>query len=333
MRFKAHIESTPTSYSVNVSHNISPEELVDEGFVGYDAKNGMRMSRLEPGKFYLLDYYMDIKDGERLIQNITVPTRNLSINTLQPKVISPGNVIVAAETNLDDEEENVGFEWRRTDWTDDFSSNSGVAYLYEGVMEGYIRNLYTEKLWKFRPYYESATGNRYYGDWMGLDPTNTSYFEPTVHTYAMVSVDGNSAEVRGYAMRGSDNVTAQGFKYWKTVAGTRATGVKATDIPRDAETIEASGQVMTTVLTGLDYESQYSYVAFMTTSEGETFYGELKTFTTGIDVTGIENVHTTEQSVTEVARYDIRGCKLQSPQRGLNIVHYNNGTTRKVVVK
>lgn len=26
---------------------------------------------------------------------------------------------------------------------------------------------------------------------MGLDPTNTSYFEPTVHTYAKIEVEGN----------------------------------------------------------------------------------------------------------------------------------------------
>ena len=88
----------------------------------------------------------------------TISTEALSLITQQPKVISAGNVIVAAKSNLDDAEENVGFEWRRTDWTDDFASNSGTAYLYEGTMEGYIRNLYTEKLWKYRPFYTSASG-------------------------------------------------------------------------------------------------------------------------------------------------------------------------------
>ena len=91
----------------------------------------------------------------------------LVLNTQQPKVISAGNVIVAAKSNLDDEEEKDGFEWRRTDWTDDFASNTGTAYLFDGMMEGYIRNLYTEKLWKYRPYYESADGQRYCGEWVG----------------------------------------------------------------------------------------------------------------------------------------------------------------------
>ena len=57
--------------------------------------------------------------------------------------------------------------------------------------------LNTEKLWKYRPYYEASSGKRYYSDWVGLDPTNTSYFEPTVHTYANINVTGNEAQVRG----------------------------------------------------------------------------------------------------------------------------------------
>ena len=256
-------------------------------------------------------------------------TDPLTLKTAQPKVISVGNVIVAAESNLDDEETNVGFEWRRTDWTDDFASNTGAAYLYEGMMEGYIRNLNAEKLWKFRPYYESNSGNRYYGEWVGLDPSNTSYFEPTVHTYAKVEVNGNTAEVKGYAMRGTDNVTSQGFKYWKNVAGTRGA---ASDIPANAKTVEANGQVMTAQLTGLDYESDYCYVAFVTTSEKETFYGEQQTFKTGVDTSGIEDARVTSEP-TVTARFDLRGRRLDAPQRGMNILKMSDGTTRKVIVK
>ena len=41
---------------------------------------------------------------------------------------------------MGDEETNVGFEWRREDWTEIVPSNTGGAYLYDGVIEGYIRN-------------------------------------------------------------------------------------------------------------------------------------------------------------------------------------------------
>ena len=254
---------------------------------------------------------------------------NLTITTLQPKVASLGNVIVAAESNLDDEETNVGFEWRRIDWTDDFASNTGAAYLYEGTMEGYIRNLNAEKLWKFRPFYESNSGKRYYGEWVGLDPSNTSYFEPTVHTYAKVEVNGNMAEVKGYAQRGTDNVTSQGFKCWKNMAMARET---ISNIPADAMTVEAKGQIMTAQLTGLDYDSDYCYVAFVTTSENETFYGEMQSFQTGEDTSGVETL-VNKANDSKTAIYDIRGRRLDAPQRGINIIRMSNGVTKKVFVK
>ena len=277
-------------------------------------------------------YNTDTGSGKN---NKSFTTAPLTLTTLQPKVVSSGNVIVAAESNLDDEEINVGFEWRRTDWTDEFPSNTGTAALYEGTMEGYIRNLNTEKLWKFRPYYLSSSGIYYYGDWMGLDPTNTSYFNPTVHTYAKINVNGNTALVKGYALGGTDKVAVQGFMYWKKVSGGNAHR-RAISIPSNAKTVEASGQVMTAELTGLDYNAEYIYVAFVKTVEGELFYGEEQTFTTGEDPTGIEYVDAediTNGSMIEIARYNMNGQRIDAPQPGVNIIRYSNGQAKKVFIK
>ena len=269
-----------------------------------------------------------------------IKTDPLSLSTLGPKVVSLGNVIVAAEANVDDEEENVGFEWRRTDWTDDFASNTGIAYLYEGTMEGYIRNLNTDKLWKYRPFYLADSGTYYYGDWMGLDPTNTSYFDPTVHTYAKIEIIGNTALVKGYALNGTDKIVVQGFKYWKKAnkATSASMGIaKAPAIPANAMTAEAEGRVMEATLSGLDYETDYDYVAFVKTTEGETFYGDVRSFTTGENTTGISDMThsdgTSTGVVREVARYNLRGQRIDTPERGVNIIRYSDGTTRKVVVK
>ena len=261
----------------------------------------------------------------------TIKTAELSLTTLQPKVISEGNVIVAAQSNLDDEEINVGFEWRRTDWTDDFDSKNGGAYLYEGAMEGYIRSLNHNYLWKFRPYYISEAGNAYYGDWKGMDPSDYSWFEPTVHTYTTINVQGNSAEIKGYAMRGTDNVTSQGFMYWKDTSS-YSLRRKAASIPSDAVTIQANGNVMTAKLQDLEYETTYCYVAFVTTSEGETFFGEVQTFSTNVDPDGIDDVKASEESV-EIARYDLQGHRISKPQKGINIIRYSDGTSRKVLIK
>ena len=242
--------------------------------------NQIKAKGLNPNTEYVLSLSMTFEGNITASTSLNVKTDALSLVTEQPKVASPGNVVVSATSNLDNEEENIGFEWRRTDWTDEFASNKGGAYMYEGQMEGYIRNLYIEKLWKYRPYYESSSGTRYYGEWVGMDPTNTSYFEPTVHTYSEINVAGNTANLKGYVMRGSDNITAQGFKYWSQESLAKSMVQQLTAIPSNAKTINATGNIMTAEITDLNYETEYHYVSFVTTSEGETFYGEEQIFTT-----------------------------------------------------
>ena len=278
-----------------------------------------------------------------LTKKETVMTQKLTLTTEQPKVVSLGNVIVSAKANVDDEETNVGFEWRRTDWTDDFKSNTGTANMYEGTMEGYIRNLNTDKLWKFRPYYLANDGTYYYGDWIGLDPTNTSYFEPTVHTYAKIDVTGNTALVKGYALGGTDNITVQGFKYWKATNLARAeygdrADVTAVTIPANAQTIEAEGRVMEATLSGLDYESTYYYVAFAKTAEG-TYYGDVKSFATGVNTTGIERIDNSQLTIDNSRRvkgiYTLTGVKVSDDAADVKTlpsgIYIVNG--RRVAVK
>ena len=344
-----NVTTMPISPTV-VSKNITASSLTAQGsYMVGDAKvvstqltmNGTEMSGVEgiihglnPNTSYNCKYKVVVEYGSgdtyTYEGSANFRTAVLTLTTQQPRVITMGNVVVAAESNLDDEETKVGFEWRRTDWPDDFASNSGVAYLYEGTMEGYIRNLYIEKLWRYRPYYESDSGNRYYGTWVGIDPTNTSYFEPTVHTYATITVTGNRAEVKGYAMRGTDNVVSQGFMYWP--GSTPSLRRKVNSVPTEAKMVLASGNVMTATLEDLEYETAYCYVAFVTTSEGENFFGEAQTFSTSVDPDGIEEIEDSTLKIEE-AWYSLDGKKLAKPQKGINIIRYADGTTKKVLIK
>lgn len=286
------------------------------------------MLGLQPNNHYSFQYVVRT-DARTFTFTEEYTTDPLTLTTEQPKVISVGNVIVSAQSNLDDAEEKVGFEWRRTDWTDDFASNTGEAYLFGGMMEGYIRNLYAEKLWKYRPYYEAGNGTRYYGEWVGIDPANTSYFEPTVHTYATVEVKGSTAAVKGYVQRGTDDVAEQGFAYWKTETGAKGReDARRSSIPDDATTVVARGKVMTATLTGLEAGTEYTYVAYVITDEGETFYGEEQTFRTDV-ATGIEETTAAPvQRAVPQGIYNLSGQRLTQPQKGLNII---NG--KKVLVK
>ena len=344
---------TTTASSLRIA-DLEPENyiIVSQSYKlnGVEIAPGYTLLGMNPGTKITFDYSIKYKHDESSSIVSRSATKNMStkalvLTSLQPKVVSVGNVVVSAESNVDNEETNVGFEWRRTDWTDDFKSNTGTAYMYEGTMEGYIRNLYTGALWMVRPYYMASDGTYYYGDWMGLDPTNTSYFELTVHTYANINIEGNTALVKGYALGGTDKITVQGFKYWKAAnlapSGDLALEARKASpaIPADAQTIEAEGRVMEATLSGLDYECTYSYVAFAKTDEG-TFYGEVKTFTTGPNTTGIEVVRVASSEAKAVddkvkGIYTLTGVKLSDDaadlktlKRGIYIV---NG--RKVAVK
>lgn len=292
---------------------------------------------LDPDSSYTIFCRLSLDDGTEYTKSVNAPTKVLSMVAQTPKVVKEGEAVVAVQTNLPDEERNVGFEWRRTDWTDAFTSKTAIGYLYEGKMEGYIKNLNTNYLWIFRPYYQSASGRYYFGEWEGIDPTNTSFFEPTVHTNTVARVEGNSVEVKGYAMQGTDNIVSEGFAYWKTGAITSNLNniANETIVPVDAKTVEADGTLMQATIGSLDFNTTYAYAAFVTTSTGKTYYGAEQVFVIGEDPDGIATVYinTSDRQHNPIAIYDVQGRKLPALQKGVNIVRYPDGTTMKVLVK
>lgn len=51
-----------------------------------------------------------------------------------------------------------------------------------------------------------------------------------------------------------------------------------------------------------------------------------------MEVTGIASV-TNDSTITKVSRYDVNGQQLSVPTKGLNIVHYSDGTVKKIMVE
>ncbi len=230
-------------------------------------------------------YYTSKKIGENDWEEgakLEIQLPKLTLTTQTPKIVSAGTAVVAAETNISDYETNVGFEWRKYDAPSTMPSKSGTAILCNGVMEGRLLNLGTDAYWNVRPYYEAADGTRYYGEWITFDPSDFSYFEPTVHTYALAtSPTSNAVQVRGYVMTGTDDVTEQGFEYWFNSgkkAPNRASAATADSVYR----VTASGQVMTAVLEDLAYSTTYTCRAYAIAG-GKTYYGEEVQFLTPED--------------------------------------------------
>ncbi|MDE6027891.1 MAG: fibronectin type III domain-containing protein, partial [Muribaculaceae bacterium] len=253
-------------------------------------------------------------------------TRELELKTLKPKCVSNSCAIVAAETNIADVEPNVGFEWRKNDAPASLPSTEGYGVVCEGMLEGYIKNLQATSYYNVRPFYKDASGKYYYGEWITFDPSDFSYFEPTIRTYPVQDITENSATVRGYVMPGTDNITRQGFQYWKTV-GNKVRG--KSPAPSEITTVEATGQIMTVTLNDLEAGTDYTFRVFVETESGYV-YGEEQQFTTE-GVASISDINNEEINAKIVGYYNLMGVKSSKPHKGINIVVYSDGTSKKMI--
>ena len=327
------IQTGPTNIKVSGSYINDEGYNVRSGF--YDPKTRMfvegdsyNYDNLRPYKYYddyRIEYRIYVSDDKYESESIYAYTQSLTLQTVNPKVTTNTSAVVSAQTNISDEETHVGFEWRKIDAPDVIPSKSGAAVIYDGLMEGQIKGLDSNTYYKVRPYYEAYDGTRYYGEWIGFDPSDFSYFEPTVHTYDLpTEPTDNSVKVRGYAVAGTDNIEAQGFEYWPS------------NSPMEGETVSATGQAMTATLNGLRYNTEYTVRAFVSTS-AKTVYGESIKFNTPVD-NGVEKIASDENSINnrKIGVFDTYGRLINSsPNADLSTlkqgVYIING--KKVYVK
>ena len=290
---------------------------------------------LKPGGKNRFEFWVTLKNDNSskkysYSKNYIYTTGDLKLVTLQPRNVSATSSIVCAETNISDRETNVGFQWRKYDAPESLKSSEGYAAIYDGLMEGRINKLQSTSYYKVRAFYKSNSGEYYYGDWVTFDPSDFSYFEPTVHTYNIDYVTYNSAEVRGYVMAGSDEIIRQGFEYSATTsqAAPKRKYVAAAQTPT---IILATGQVMTATLTDLEPSTTYTIRAFAETASG-IVYGDEQVFTTDA-FSGISDAIADKDGRTPTAYYDLSGRRYDKPQHGVNIVVYDDGTVEKMLIK
>ena len=247
----------------------------------------VEMTGLLPGQQYFVWYEVETEEGgkDSVVYVFTTPV--LEIETLPAKATSNTVALICAETNLSDMETGAGFEWRRYDAPDLVPSTQSPCPVVDGVLTGALRNLSASTYYKYRPYYTSASGQTYYGEWLAFGTADAYvYFDPTVRTYEVTGVTETDARVRGYAIAGSDEITEQGFEYWAETASLKRS-------TSDVRRVQAEGQFMTATLEDLQPGTTYTFRVYVETAKGTT-YGEEQTFTTAGNSTGINPVVTAE---------------------------------------
>lgn len=82
-------------------------------------------------------------------------------------------------------------------------------------------------------------------------------------------------------------------------------------------------------VTDLETDTSYDITVICKISGGEEFSYKQMVST----VAGIDNIMTEKADTTVAGYYDMLGRKSATPHRGVNIVRYSDGTTRKVFMK
>lgn len=285
---------TPTSYTMTGSRNKTyhDAEVVDEGWT-LDRKtitqhgSTLHVTGCEPESYVNAGYAVMVKNGSETKLYYYSPNNSkqlpaLTLETVaEAKATSNTVALICATTNIDDEEANTGFEWRRYDAPDLVPSSKANCPVVDGIMTGALRNLSASTYYKFRPFYKAESGKTWYGEWSAFGTADAYvYFDPTVHTYAVVCHDENSATVSGFIIAGSDDIKEQGFEYWKRDdAYATAKHATATTDDNTHQTVVATGQRMSAVLQNLEPNTTYIVRAYVTTEHGTT-YGEEQIFST-----------------------------------------------------
>lgn len=285
---------TPTSYTMTGSRNKTyhDAEVVDEGWT-LDRKtitqhgSTLHVTGCEPESYVNAGYAVMVKNGSETKLYYYSPSNSkqlpaLTLETVtEAKATSNTVALICATTNIDDEEANTGFEWRRYDAPDLVPSSKANCPVVDGVMTGALRNLSASTYYKFRPFYKAESGKTWYGEWSAFGTADAYvYFDPTVRTYAVVCHDENSATVSGFIIAGSDDIKEQGFEYWKRDDAYATTKhATATTDDNTHQTVVATGQRMSAVLQNLEPSTTYIVRAYVTTEHGTT-YGEEQIFST-----------------------------------------------------
>ena len=285
---------TPTSYTMTGSRNTTyhDAEVVDEGWT-LDREtitqhgSTLHVTGCEPESYVNAGYAVMVKNGSETKLYYYSPSKSMQLPALtletvtEAKATSNTVALICATTNIDDEEANTGFEWRRYDAPDLVPSSKANCPVVDGVMTGALRNLSASTYYKFRPFYKAESGKTWYGEWSAFGTADAYvYFDPTVRTYAAVCHDENSATVSGFIIAGSDDIKEQGFEYWKRDdAYATAKHTTATTDDNTHQTVVATGQRMSAVLQNLEPNTTYIVRAYVTTEHGTT-YGEEQIFST-----------------------------------------------------
>lgn len=308
---KGTVTATPTKLIFEGSYDDGDATVTSFGFANtekevkngtFDGKMTKTMANLDPETKGEIYFGVKVEENsDPYYKYLFGSTTKLTWSEGDYVATSTKSARLRVATNCD-AETGTGIEWRRNDAPDNVKSTYVACPVVDGILVGSLRNLNPEVYYKFRPVYESASGNKYYGAWAGFYTGDASvYFDPEVRTLDDIEVFENSALVYCYVMPGSDDIRRQGIQYWHK-------GGITSRADNGRMEITTTGIKSNASLPDLIPGTEYTYRAFAETASG-TVYGEEKTFTTK----GTSGIVDTFADKTEELTVSLRNNPSSSP--------------------
>ncbi|MBP3738713.1 MAG: leucine-rich repeat protein [Muribaculaceae bacterium] len=238
--------------------------------------DGRSITGLIPGSSHTVTYRItSINTYKEISTTITTPQPILEVQAA--RMLSNTSPMLAANTNLADEETSCGFEWRRYDAPEELPSAQVYSPVFDGTMAGVLKNMSENVYYKYRPFLKDANGTMYYGDWIAFITADAGVeYEPILYSYKNPEVTQTEATLQGVALPGSSDITEQGFEYWRSTGGNNAPAAA----PIGSVTkVKSSGQRMRTTVEGLTAGATYCFRSYAV-SGGKTYYGDEVKFAT-----------------------------------------------------
>ena len=190
-------------------------------------------------------------------QGITAPTvTTLAATGITHEAATLNGTITAGSEEITAQ----GFKYKAataTDWTTVSATGETIAAT--------VNNLTAETAYEYKAFATTASGT-VEGTVMNFTTAAVPVVAPTVTTLAATDVTYEAATLNGTITAGSEEITAQGFKYKASTA-------------TEWTTVSATGENIAATVNNLTAETAYEYKAFATTASG-TVEGEVMNFTT-----------------------------------------------------
>ena len=237
---------SPTAVDIPINMIVADEEVHMGVYFTFEGKNypkRLKVTGLDPETTYQATCVIHDENGSLTIpfEFTTPPLRMLGT---EAATIDQNIVRFMGTSNIVDEETGCGFEWERVGV--EGTTNQKPAFSFDGNLANIVNRIAINTAYRFRPYYKSAAGNVYYGEWKEFNITETpGNYDPILFNYGLTALTPTTARVRGLVLAGSNEIQSQGFNYsfshWSS----------------DRIYVEVGGQLMECALTGLKPNTQY----------------------------------------------------------------------------